>query len=517
MTSSSRFEGVPVRRSSSAFDGSDATAWVGDLVPAGAVLYGEDRTQLPLAAAVELFDRRLRVRPPRWDGELAAPYPWLAIRGPRAVTLRQVRLVRASAEYAFPSVVRIDAGGRIGRPLRVGPDGLVRLPAPVRARDLRITVLRVAPPRGAAGGRLLRAVGVAEVRSALRPPPIPRTGTFSLPCGTLTARGAAGALPLRAAGDVAALDDGQPLRISGCGRLTMPAGSSPLSVAGGVLLRADHLLLDAPAAEPVANPPSGGLAVVIGHARGSGVADRARLRLAGPAWVVLGQGYSRGWRASCTDASGHRTAVGPAQAVDGFAAGWRVPASCTTIAFAFAPQKAADAGYLLSLLALPLLGLLALRGRRAVRAPAPAPVALPDPLYRLSWGRSLLVGLVVTVIVGFLFGLPLGPLSVLVARRGVRPRALYRVGAAALAAIPVLYIVRDAPDLGGFGFGYPVQNLWGNWAAVIGLTCIAGGAVLDLLSRRRREAPVMPPWPVTPTRDASPQDAPPAAAPAPPR
>jgi hypothetical protein len=95
---------------------------------------------------------------------------------------------------------------------------------------------------------------------------------------------------------------------------------------------------------------------------------------------------------------------------------------------------------------------------------------------------------------------------VLLLRRGVTARRLYAVGTAALAMIPVFYLFRAAPDLGGYSFGFPLHNLLGHWAAVLGVCCIATGCGLDTWRRLRRrpdsELPPSEPGPLS----AEPED-----------
>src|SRR3954451_23123923 len=85
MTSSSRFEGVPARRASSAFDRDPRTAWIGDLVR-----------------------------------------PWIAWRSPRALTVRRLLIGSGPSDYERPAVVRVSAGGA-SRTAPVGKSGRVAL------------------------------------------------------------------------------------------------------------------------------------------------------------------------------------------------------------------------------------------------------------------------------------------------------------------------------------------------------------------------------------------------------
>ncbi len=145
----------------------------------------------------------------------------------------------------------------------------------------------------------------------------------------------------------------------------------------------------------------------------NGSREGVRLALDGPAWLVLAESWSKGWRAYCTDRDGEETDLGEPEPIDGFASGWSAPASCTTARFAFAPQRMATVAYLLSLVAaaLMLIFLLVTVVRRTAPGPAVrAPAELPDGdrLVRLGWGWAIAAGLAVGLAGGFLFALRAG-------------------------------------------------------------------------------------------------------------
>ena len=77
-SSSDRFEGVPINRASSAFDGDASTAWVAH--------YVEGRTS-----------------------------PWIEWASPRPLTIRRMLLTPGAAQYEFPNRVRITAPGTAPR------------------------------------------------------------------------------------------------------------------------------------------------------------------------------------------------------------------------------------------------------------------------------------------------------------------------------------------------------------------------------------------------------------------
>jgi arabinofuranan 3-O-arabinosyltransferase len=498
-TSSSRFEGVPGSRASSATDGDTATAWVGDVYPALSVDFGQDAAALPLAAAGELINGLPGVHPPVWRGRLQAPQPWISIRSPRAVTLRTFRLIPGPRRYASPAVVQVETDAGTGPPLTVGRDGTVDLRRPVRTRLLKVRIVSVHPPTGSAGSRLLRAVAIGEIVSPFHPPRVRRAGPFATACGALALAGPEGVARVRAVGTVQALDTGTPLRIAGCGpELSLPAGSSTILAPTGSALRPDHLLLDSPAPAPLPAAPSG-TATVTGGLSSTGIPRRATVSAPAGGWLVLGESYSRGWRAYCAGVRGSERALGAPTPIDGYANGWPISGDCVHARFAFAPQRTADIAYLISVLALPvLLALLWLPRRRARLATVPRrPSDRPagDLVFKPDWLATLAITAVATLLIGFLFGIPLGPLAVPLLRRGTSPRRLFTLGGALLLTVPVAYLIRAAPNPGGYDFGFAYDNLVGNWIAVAGICAIAGGCLLTLLpsSRARPDSSVTPP------------------------
>ena len=129
-TSSGRYQGVPGRRASAAFDGDPRTAWMDDA--------GQDDP------------------------------PWLAVSAPRPVTVRRLRLVRGAPEAGFASRVDLEADADDLRDLPVGADGTVRLPRPVRTRSLRLEVSEAEAPGAGAIGRQAQVRQVEAHPRALR-------------------------------------------------------------------------------------------------------------------------------------------------------------------------------------------------------------------------------------------------------------------------------------------------------------------------------------------------------------
>ncbi len=456
-TSSSRFEGVPGRRASAAFDGDPRTAWVGNLQP----------------------------------GRTA----WLAWRAPRPLAVRTLRLRRGPAAYAFPSRVRLLAPGLAPVSARVGRGGAVRLARPLMTRALRIEIASTAPRRAAAARRGLRAVAIGEVVvPGLRPPAPRRRGALRTACGALTASAAGRSATMAVAGSLPELDAGRPLRLRGCGRdsdLRLPRGRTRLSVPAGRVMRADHLALRSPAPRPPAAtaPPARVLSVQEGGPPGA--PERARIETGGPAWLVLDQSFSRGWRARC----GERD-LGEPVPISGFANGWPVGRDCRDVRFAFRPQRAATAGYVVSALACLLLAALVLAGalqaRLRERARTPLPSPPPDELLRLRPGPAIAVAAAIAVGGGLLFALRMGPilgalaLAVLVV--GVNVRRLVALAGVCIAALPLIYIAFPATDKGGFSFQYASDQIVAHFVAEVAVSCLAAAGLLAAARLRRAQA-----------------------------
>ena len=475
--SSSRFEGVPAHRASSAFDGDPATAWAGD------VALGRGA--------------------------------WIALRGPRPLRVERFRLVRGPAAYAFPARLRVSAPGHAPAEVPVSASGEVELPSPLTTRSLRLDVRAVAPRTGVAAERELGAVALTEIElPGVRPPAPRRTGTFETACGELRAS-AAGSLPLRVSGSIADLDSGAALRLRGCEgrRLALPRGRSRLSVPPGPVMRADHLLLRSPAPRPSSAAPAPPRVTESSQGGAPGQTESARLEPGGAGWLVLTQSYSRGWRAWCGDARGDERELGEPVPIDGYANGWRVRDDCVEARFAFAPQTTATASFALSALTgLGLLGILlapGLRRRRASAAAIPrgaAPAAVgpadgrlageldwPDPLIRIGWVPALLLSGAIGALGAALFALRMGPalaaLALALLLGGVNVRRLVALAAVLIALMPLIYIAFPPTDRGGYSFTYPTDVLFAHWIAVIAVTCLGAAAALAWSRRPRPPGP----------------------------
>ena len=429
-SSSSRYEGRPGVRASSAFDGDPATAWVGRAIGGS-------------GAWVE------------WSP------PANVVFQARPVT--RLRLGQPPAPAALPTRVRVVADGVAGPPLEVGSDGTVEVPRPLTARTLRLEVLEA--PQEAVGIASVEGPGVPRVD-------IPRTGAVQGRCGDLTARGGRGAVALRARGRIEDLDAAYPLRAAGCGRLGLESGRQTVTVRGRTLL--PYLVrLHSPSLAAAVTRPAG---TVVDPGEGDGsTREGVRVQLSGPARLVLAESFNEGWRAKCDGRD-----LGEPEVADGFANGWDAPGDCRDVEFAFAPQGVVHIGYALSGAACLLL-LLFLVVRRRERRPVvravphePGTTGLrPRPL-----APAAAVALPLAAGVAFVFALRAGavafPLLTLLLWRGATlDRLLAAAGALLLVVVPLVYLVFPPDDLGGHNSSYAGELLGAQWVAVAAFVLLA--------------------------------------------
>ncbi len=446
-SSSSRFDGEPRWRASSALDGNPATAWIGDYSP-------------------------------------AAP-AWLSVSARRPFAVSRLRLVFAATPVRRPTRVRLLWSGGASGPLAVAPDGSVALGQTVRARQARLEILAAAPAPGATAAQL-RAVGIAEVVGLPRVS-LPARARFSAPCGSAVVTVGGQTVALRATATSAAFEHGTPVRAVGCGApITLTAGTVALASAPAPL-KIDDLRLSspAPAPAPAAAAPSG---TVINA--GNSSYQHVRVSITGPSWLVLGEGYNRGWRAFCNGRP-----LGSPTPIDGYANGWQVGPGCVNVHFSFAPQTLADVGYAISAVAalacLLLLGVGEWRERR--RRPAPAhdapaqdapaatgtatPTAARTPTPATGLERSILIGVLSGAVIGFVFGIDAGivaiPAVALILGRGVGARPLVLAAGVLLGlVVPVLYLLHTGPQQGANHFSYASDHMAANWAGVAALVAL---------------------------------------------
>ena len=384
-------------------------------------------------------------------------------------------------------------GGRdAARSWRSGPTGRCVLPEPATARGFRLEILDARFPPGTDGRqRQRRAVGIGELRGPGVPSAPPTRGGGAARDVRRRERGgrARDACASSPAAPSPTSTPGRPLRARACGvPVALPAGEQRLTAAPGVF--APYLLrLRSPAPRPAA-PPTGGGRVLDPGSAGRGEHDGVRVALSGPSWLVLGESYNRGWRATCDGDS-----LGAPQVIDGFANGWPAPASCRSVRFWFGPNQPVYWGYALSALAcLLLLGLLLLR-RPGPAAPAgPVPIALaPDRPARWPLRRALGAGLIVGVALGFLFairaGVVIAPAVAFVLWRGIGARVLIAAAAGLLAVVvPLLYLAFPAEDQGGYNVQYAVDHIAPHWFGVAAWVLLALALVRTISTARARGA-----------------------------
>jgi hypothetical protein len=437
--SSGRLHGLARHRASRAFDGDRATAWAMHVDP-------------------------------------GSPQ-WLEWRGAPSARLRTLHL-RGARGLPLPTSVDVGAAGRTIRGLRVTRGGTVRLPRPVNARSVRLAV-RSAPADATV-------VAVGDVRGD-GVPSAPRGGAGRARgrCGDVWIEADGRRLPLRPRGAVAALESGLPLRAHSCGgALSLPGGRQDLRT-GGRAFAFEHLLLESRGSR-VAAEDAGGRVLDLGSSGRSSYKD-IRVALDGPAWLVLGQAYNRGWRAWCDDRS-----LGEPEPIDGYANGWRAPADCRDVRFDFGPQRFVTAGYIGSGVCLALALLLLLLTRPA--APRWQPGAeLPrrPSTRRLGLAQAVVAALAVALLVAGMFGLRAGavafPILALVFLRGAGLPTLVPLAGVLLAVVvPLVYVLFPVENRDGFNPAYAVEKVEAHWVAVAAwvLLALALWRILSTASRR---------------------------------
>ncbi len=435
MDSSGRFEGMPGRRASSAFDGDPGTAWIGD--------WAQGRT------------------------------PWIEWRGRRETVIERLTLAPPREDVRLPSRVRVRTDGRAD--VVAVRDGAAELPQQVRTSRVRIEILDTEGPEAGWG---IDAVGVAEIGGLPRAA-IPRGGSLPGRCDALRVGGGGTQVRLRAQGSRRAFDRGGPVRIESCGELSLPAGESTVEDRGGPLRAyvlslatgADGGGIPREAAGRVLNPGSGD----------HGERDDVALRVDAPAWLILGEAHSSGWSAVCDGRD-----LGEPRVVNGYANAWRVDPGCGAASFSFEPNGWARASYIVAIAALlvllVILGMTRGRGTPArlpdLREPAAGPMRLR---------RALLAGALLTPLLAYLFairaGLVLGPLVALVLWRGLGAGRLAGMAAAVVGIVlPLVYLLFEPRDRGGFNSDYAHELLGGHWLAV-GAYVLLALALFRLLRR----------------------------------
>jgi arabinofuranan 3-O-arabinosyltransferase len=478
--SSSRFQGRPGYRASSAFDArAPAAGWVGE-----------------------------------WYSDRGA---WLQVSATHRLTIRRLRLTPSAAPVRRPTLIEIRYPGGTTSPLHIGADGTVALPRRLSADRFRIQVLAASfPSFTPPSKRGVRAVGIGRVQGIAGLGPrvaIPRSGPIPGGCQgpSLTVGGRRIRLALDAT--IAQLDAGSPLRAHSCGpAVALPAGALTLRGQPGPLL-VDLLALRSAPPTPVAVAATGGggagggggvsggggvgggRVITPGH-MGNGSVTGVSVAAHGPSWLVLGQSYDPGWQATC---DGH--SLGAPVPLQGYANGWRLTHGCAHLSFAFAPNHLmVDADIVSGLAALGmliLLTVLAVRRRRKRPPPPAGQLDLPDltdlpapgPPRRWSPARALAAGIIAAGVLGFAFalraGVVLGPLLAYTLWRGVPEGRLTRLaGGLLLVVVPAIYLIFPPGNEGGFDPNYAEVEIYAHFVAVLAV-CALGLALVRVLADLR--------------------------------
>jgi hypothetical protein len=428
LDSSGRLLGLPRHRASRAFDGDPRSAWRADA-------------------------RRGQA-------------PWISWRSREPATVGRIELDLAPGA-PVPRAARLSADGRRSPLLPVSADGVVRLEAPLRGQSFRLE-LRPGPPQRGASAAIaeLRAPGAPEHEALVN-------GRLPGRC-EIEVRAAGRTLRMRPTGARADFEAGLPQRAHPCG--------------GAVLLPAGELIVESPAADwlpyvlrlrsPTPDPepvPPGGRVLDTGGG-GLGERDGVRVEIESPSWLILGESFNEGWRASCDGRS-----LGSPQVVDAFANGWLARPGCHEVRFWFAPGSALKFSYGLSALA--VVALLALllwprrRGDAGARAAKPEAAVGPEPA-PFPPGRALAVGTAAGLVCAFLFalraGVVIGPALAILLWRGVPARtlALWAGGLLAL-AVPLVYVLFLPEDRGGFNSRYSLDISGAHWVTLAALLLMA--------------------------------------------
>jgi hypothetical protein len=220
---------------------------------------------------------------------------------------------------------------------------------------------------------------------------------------------------------------------------------------------------------------------------GEGRRDGVRVVVDEPAWLVLGESFNAGWRASCDGRD-----LGRPRVIDAYANGWPVEPGCRDVSFAYAPNGRARWAYALS--ALGVLAILVALGvggcrRRATRASAAGarPPSGPERSSRLpardrasplELRRSLLAAGAIAPAAMLLFsiraGVAIAIAVAIVLWRGIGARALALAAGGLLAvALPAVQLGWLPEDRGGFNGRYAADVMAAHWVGVAAWALLA--------------------------------------------
>ena len=281
-----------------------------------------------------------------------------------------------------------------------------------------------------------------------------------------------------------------------CPGSTLDLSAGPHQLRGSSLWVADTLVLRDTSGEQVVAP--GALpAVDIQPGRGSSLVVSAEASTV--PWVLqTGQSYDSHWRATSAGKDLGRPIV-----VDGYAAGWLIPAgAAVTIEVTYGPQRASSIALLVSGVAVVgglLLLLLPLPLRRRTEPststePAPlfGPTARPAAKARRPRVRLVASGILAVVVSAFFAG-PAGEAfavaAVLLLGVGVGARLVIRLGVLLAFAVPVVWVVGNRGRWGIVNVDLVQLNPWAGWLAAGALVLLSVGVLTEDAGLRRGGPP----------------------------
>ena len=246
--------------------------------------------------------------------------------------------------------------------------------------------------------------------------------------------------------------------------------------------------LRSPAPETVPAPAAPGRVLDPGT-EGRNARTGVRLDVEQPAWLVLGQSYSDAWRARCDGRD-----LGAPAPVDGYAMGWRVPAGCREAEMAFAPDRIVRAGYCSRCRACSRCWRCSCCAARAGGRAAAGRTCPSPPPARSRSRRAALLALLAGAILGFAFAARAAPLIALgtfvILWRGIGVRALVAAaGALLVVAVPVLTLLIEPENRGGFNPEYAQDRIAVHWVAVAAIVLLVLALARVLGAARRRRSP----------------------------
>ena len=216
-----------------------------------------------------------------------------------------------------------------------------------------------------------------------------------------------------------------------------------------------------------------------------------RIAVDAPSWLVFGESYDQHWRATCDGRD-----LGTPRPMQGYANAWPVTAGCRTVDFTYNLQRAATAGYLISLVGCALLLMVVLVGFRRRRRAAgdeagPPPLHVPPAGVR---GHLALIPVLTSVVaIALAFGLRAGAVAAVafaaIAWRGISDRALGVIAALLLGVgVPLAYIIATIihadEGSGGNSTDFAANRLAAHWMALAALVALALLLVRTLRAQR---------------------------------